>query len=633
MTPLARLFHLSLAAAITLSNAPTASAQTAAPQGSEIYAQRCASCHDQTAARIPTREALQKLSPSRILKTLDFGAMMSIAYPMRRNEREAVAKFLGHGEDEPPLPASAFCKPNLRIMRGPATATWSGWSPAPTNTRFQSSASAGLSAADVPKLELKWAFGFPGDVTAFAAPMVLNGTVFVGSAGGSVHAIDAETGCLHWIYQANAPVRSAMAVVGTGAQTRLVFSDQNGWVHALDARTGKQQWRIRPEEHEATRLTGAAAVNGDIVYVPAASWEETRSIDPKYPCCTFRGSISAVRVRDGAVVWKTYLVGEPKQTGKTTAGTPTFGPSGSGVWSRPTIDERRGLLYITTGDNYSHPATTTSDAIMALDLKSGRIVWSQQVTPNDVYNSACGSQSANCPEDSGPDYDFGSSALLVRASDGSSTPLGAGRELVVAGQKSGVVYAVDPDKGQVVWQTRVGRGSTNGGVQWGMASDGRNIYASVSDVVRPPGGIGGAAAVGNATLDPRAGGGLTALDIATGKKTWVAAPAPCDPPRPGCSPAQPGAVTAIDGAVFSGSMDGHVRAFSTADGHVLWDYNTEKTYTTVNGVSASGGSLDGAGPVIAGGMVFVNSGYPRFGGTPGNVLLAFGVAGAIQNSK
>jgi polyvinyl alcohol dehydrogenase (cytochrome) len=503
-------------------------------------------------------------------------------------------------------------------MRGPATATWSGWSPATANTRFQSAESAGLTAADVPKLQLKWAFGFAGDVTAFAAPTIVNGTIFVGSAGGAVHALDADTGCLHWIYQANAPVRSAMAVVGTGAQTRLVFSDQNGWVHALDARTGKQQWRIRPEEHEATRLTGTPAVNGDIVYIPAASWEETRSIDTKYPCCTFRGSISAVRVRDGVVVWKTYLVDEPKQTGKTAAGTPTFGPSGAGVWSRPTIDTRRGLLYITTGDNYSHPATTTSDAIMALDLKSGRVAWSQQVTPNDVYNSACGSRSPNCPEDSGPDFDFGSSALLVRTKEG--------RELLVAGQKSGVVYALDPDHGgQVVWQTRVGRGSTNGGVQWGMASDGRNIYASVSDVVRQPGGIGGVAAVGNATLDPRAGGGLTALEIATGNKAWFAAPAPCEPARPGCSPAQPGAVTAIDGAVFSGSMDGHIRAFSTTDGRVLWDYDTVKTYTTVNGVAASGGSLDGAGPVIAGGTVLVNSGYPRFGGTPGNVLLAFGV--------
>ena len=624
MKPLLTLVRAATAGALGLLAVETTHAQTA-PAGSDVYAQRCASCHDQTGARIPSREALEKLSPARILKTLDFGAMMSIAYPLRRNEREAVAKFLGHGADDPPPPQSAFCKPDLKILRAPVEVSWPGWSPTSANTRFLPANRAGLTAADVPKLTLKWAFGFAGDVTAFAAPTMFSKTIFVGSAGGSVHAIDADTGCLHWIYEANAPVRSAITVAVEGTRVRLVFSDQTGWVHALDGRTGKQVWRVRPEEHEATRLTGAPVVHGDVIFVPAASWEETRSIDPNYPCCTFRGSITALRLRDGKVVWKTYLVDPPKQTGKTSAGTATFGPSGAGVWAAPTVDARRGLLYITTGDNYSHPATATSDAVVALDLTSGRIVWSQQVTPNDVYNSSCGGRNPNCPDNAGPDFDFGSSALLVQRD---------GRDLVVAGQKSGVVYALDPDdKGRIVWQTRVGRGTTNGGVQWGMASDGRHIYAAVSDVVRAPGGIGGAATVGNATLDPRAGGGLTALDIATGEKAWFAAPAPCEPPRPGCSPAQPGALTAIDGAVFSGSMDGHIRAFSTADGHVLWDYNTVKSYTTVNGVHASGGSLDGAGAVVAGGIVLINSGYPRFGGTPGNVLLAFGMNPAMQNAK
>ena len=623
-----RLFGAATAVVITLSAIATsgraqaadqraARANTAAVSGADVYKQRCASCHDQLDARIPTRTALEKLSPARILKTLDFGAMMSIAYPLRRDEREAVATFLGHGASDPPPPATAFCRSTIRIMRN-ATATWSGWSPTPANTRYQPPATARLTASDVPKLQLKWAFGFAGDVTAFAAPTMVNETLFVGSAGGTVHAIDAETGCLHWVYDANAPVRSAMAVIGTGAQTRLVFSDQIGGVHAVDARTGKRLWKVRPEAHEATRLTATPAVDNNVVFVAAASWEETRSIDPNYPCCTFRGSITALEASDGRVVWKTYLVDPPKETGKTSVGTPTFGPSGAGVWAAPTIDARRGVLYITTGDNYSHPATATSDAVVALDLKTGRVVWSQQVMPNDVYNSACGSKGPNCPVNSGPDFDFGSSAMLVRTTDG--------RDLLVAGQKSGVVYALDPErKGAIVWQARVGRGSTNGGVQWGMASDETKVYAAVSDVVRPPGGIGGAAQVGNAGLDPRSGGGLTALDISSGARAWFAQPAPCDPPRPGCSPAQPGAVTAIDGAVFSGSMDGHIRAFSTVDGRVLWDYDTARSYMTTNGLAASGGSLDGAGPVIAGGMLFVNSGYPRFGGMPGNVLLAFQV--------
>ncbi len=583
-----------------------------------MYTKYCASCHDQAGARIPTRDALTKMSPARILRTLDFGLMMSIAYPIRRDEREAVAKFLGKGADEAAPPASAFCKASRPMMSAAVRDSWTGWAPSQANTRFQTSEHAGLNAGNIGRLELKWAYGFPGDVTAFAAPTMLKGALFVGSAGGMVQALDAKSGCLYWQYQASGPVRAAMTVSTEGARNTLVFSDQNGWVYALDARTGKANWKRKVEEHEATRLTGSLAVHDGIAFVPAASWEETRSIDPAYKCCTFRGSVTAVRIRDGSVVWKTYMANEPKKTGATAIGTETFGPSGAGVWSTPTVDAARGVLYVTTGDNYSYPATATSDAIMALDLKTGHIVWSHQVTPNDVYNSSCGSRGANCPADNGPDYDFGSSAMLVRTPDG--------RDVLVAGQKSGVVYALDPaDKGKLLWQTRVGKGGTNGGVQWGMASDGRNVYASVSDVVRAAGGIGGAAPIGDAPLDPVLGGGLTALNIADGTKVWFAASTPCNPPRPGCSPAQPAAVTAIPGAVFSGSMDGHIRAFSTADGKLLWDFDTEKSYQTVNGAPAKGGSLDGAGPVVVGGMVFVNSGYPRFGGSPGNVLLAFGL--------
>lgn len=610
---------LTIACVSTVGGTSTASrAQGANAPGEALYARYCASCHDQVSARIPTREALTKMSPARILRTLDFGLMMSIAYPMRRDEREVVANFLGTGADDPAPPASAFCRPDRPIMSGSPTDSWTAWGPSPANTRFQTPDRAGLRATDLSGLELKWAFGFAGDVIAFAAPTILSGTLFVGSAGGAVQALDAKTGCLYWSYQANGPVRTAMTVATEGARHTLVFSDQNGWVYAIDARTGEARWKKRVEEHEATRLTGSIAVHDGVAFVPAASWEETRSIDPKYPCCTFRGSVTGLRVRDGSLVWKTYLVDPPRKTGATAAGTETFGPSGAAVWSAPTIDSARGVLYVTTGDNYSHPATPTSDAVIALDLETGSIVWSQQTTPGDVYNSSCGSAGPNCPSDAGPDYDFGASAMLVRAP--------TGRDVLVAGQKSGVVYGLDPaSQGKLMWQTRVGKGSTNGGVQWGMASDARHVYVSVSDVVRPAGGIGGAAPIGRAQLDPAQGGGLTALRIADGTRAWFAPSTPCNPPRPGCSPAQPAAVTAMEGAVFSGSMDGHLRAFSTENGTLLWDFDTEKKYTTVNGVPATGGSIDGAGPVLAGGMLFVNSGYPRFGGTPGNVLLAFGV--------
>jgi polyvinyl alcohol dehydrogenase (cytochrome) len=594
-----------------------ADAQSQAPDGATVYAEHCAACHDQVDARIPTRAALAQMSSARILRTLDFGLMMSIAYTMKRDEREAVAAFLGTGTDEGEPLQSAFCSQDKRILSTASAASWTGWSPGKDNARFQTAEHAGLAATDIARLELKWAYGFAGDIIAFAAPTVVNGTLFVGSAGGVVQALDAKTGCLHWVYQASGPVRAAMTVAVDGADRLLLFSDQNGGVYAVNAATGTVRWKTRVEEHEATRLTASFAVHGDVAFVPAASWEETRSIDPAYPCCTFRGSVTAVRVADGSVVWKTYFVEPPRRTGRTSIGTPTFGPSGAGVWSTPTVDARRGVLYVTTGDNYSHPATATSDAVVALDLATGHIAWTQQTLPNDVYNSACGSRGANCPEDAGPDYDFGSSAMLVRAPNNS--------DILVAGQKSGVVYALDPaDGGKVLWQARVGKGSTNGGVQWGPASDGRNVYAAVSDVVRLQ-NVAGFAPIGSAQLDPNEGGGLTALDVTNGNRVWFAPATPCNPPRLGCSPAQPGAVTATPEAVFSGSIDGHLRAFSTADGKLLWDFDTVRDYETVNDVAGKGGSLDGAGPVIVDGMVFVNSGYPRFGGSPGNVLLAFGV--------
>jgi polyvinyl alcohol dehydrogenase (cytochrome) len=192
---------------------------------------------------------------------------------------------------------------------------------------------------------------------------------------------------------------------------------------------------------------------------------------------------------------------------------------------------------------------------------------------------------------------------------------------LLAGQKSGVVYALDPDrKGEILWQTRVGKGGTNGGVQWGMASDGAKVYAAVSDMARKA-GAAGTVQVGSPP-DPTKGGGLTALRISNGEQVWYAAAQPCGSAK-GCSPAQPAAVTAIPGVVFSGSDDGHLRAYATEDGRMLWDFDTARSYETVNGVSGRGGSLDGAGPVVAGGMLFVNSGYARNGGIPGNVLLAF----------
>jgi len=321
-----------------------------------------------------------------------------------------------------------------------------------------------------------------------------------------------------------------------------------------------------------------------------------------------------LRAKDGSPVWKTYLVDPPHKTGVNKVGTTRLGPSGVAVWSTPTVDVKRGALYITTGDNYSAPATKTSDAVIALDLKTGKIRWIQQTYPNDAYTSACRTKGPNCPDEDGPDYDFGASAILTHTAQG--------RDILLAGQKSGVVFGIDPDQGgKIVWQTRVGKGGRNGGVQWGMVTDGSAVYAAVSDMGSTLTFDG---PVGNAKFDPAVGGGLTALRIDDGSKIWFAQPKPCEAGRPGCSPAQSAALTMIPGVIFSGSVDGHLRAYAAEDGTVLWDFDTATDFSAVDGVKASGGSIDGAGPVIAGGMLFVNSGYPRTGGMPGNVLLAFG---------
>ena len=582
------------------------------PNGETVYRQACAGCHDRLSPRIPPRIALEQMSAARILRALDFGVMMTVAYPLRRDEREAVAKFLGRGAGEPAPPASAFCADRRVTLEASSKSAWIGWSPTSANTRFQPSEAAMLAPEQVKRLDLKWAFAFDGDLSAFAQPTVVGHNLFVGSAGGVVHALDTETGCIHWRFQANGPVRSAIVVVPLGRKQALLFSDLVGWVYTLDAATGAVIWKKRVDDHEATRLTGAAAIHNGTVFIPVASWEETRALGPAYPCCTFRGSIVALRASDGSLVWKQYTIRpEAKLVGTSRTGAPQWGPSGAGVWATPTLDVKRGLLYVTTGDNYSSPPTDTSDSVMALELKTGQIVWSRQMTKGDAYNSACGSQTANCPAENGPDFDFGSPALFVRVD---------GRDRLIAGQKSGMVYALDPANGELVWQTRVGKGGVIGGVQWGMASDDRHVYAAVSDVARILNSNPNDPA--RSTLNPAEGGGLTALDLKDGHKSWYAAPPPCSS-KPGCSPAQSQAVTAIPGVVFSGSLDGHLRAYATADGGVLWDFNTVREYRAANGAVGHGGSLDGPGPVIAGGMVFVTSGYSRFGGMPGNVLLAF----------
>jgi polyvinyl alcohol dehydrogenase (cytochrome) len=589
-----------------------APAVSAATSGEAVYKQRCAACHDSNTGRVPPRDELKKLTVTAILRTLDFGVMNNISTKLRQEEREAVAAYLGIPGDPAKPPATAYCSDRSVKLTERGKTQWNGWSPALTNTRYQAKDAAGLNFGDVSRLKLKWAYGFADDIIAFSQPTVMDGQVFVGSASGMVQALDAATGCIRWMFQATGPVRTATLVTPVGDKHAVMFGDSIGFFYAVEAESGRLLWKKRPEPHEATRLTGAPLAYQGIVYVPVASWEESRTTNPDYACCTFRGSVVAFRIKDGSQVWKAFMITEkPAQTGKN-----EWGPSGAGIWSAPTLDTKRGLLYVATGDNYSKPATPMSDAIVALELATGKIAWSKQTSPGDVWNSSCSAKN-DCP---GPDFDYGSSVILEKADNG--------RDVLLSGQKSGVVYALDPErKGEILWQVRVGQGGTNGGVQWGMASDGNQVYAATSDVRRIQ--------TRQDPLDPRpqfadpkVGGGLTALRIVNGEKVWFSPPIVCAAnAKPGCSPAQSQAVTAIPGVVFSGSLDGHLRAYSSEEGKIIWDFDTVRDYQTVNGVRATGGSLNGPGVVVAGGMIFVNSGYARLGSIPGNVLLAFSVDG------
>jgi polyvinyl alcohol dehydrogenase (cytochrome) len=409
-----------------------------------------------------------------------------------------------------------------------------------------------------------------------------------------------------------------IARVRTNGQLRNVayFGDQNATAYALDAATGSLLWKKKVEDFPGARVTGSPVVHNGRLYVPVASGEETAAATPDYQCCRSRGSVVALDAGSGKQVWKTYTIPEePLPTKKSATGTQLWGPSGASIWNSPTVDVKRNVLYVGTGNNFSDPPTRTSDAIVAMDLQSGKVRWVRQMTASDAWTVACRlPDRTNCADSNGPDFDFSSSPILVTQSNG--------RRVLVAGQKSGMVHGLDPDAdGQVLWSVKVGEGGTMGGVQWGSAADQSNVYVALSDIGR----ITLSNTLGT-DADPKRGGGMFALRVGTGERVWYTPPPGCGN-RPRCSPAQSAAVSAIPGVAFSGSVDGHLRAYSTSDGSILWDFDSVAEYQTVNGVPGRGGSFNGPGAAIAGGMLFTNSGYVNAGGMPGNVLLAFSVDG------
>lgn len=607
---MARRFPFFATAVLPIFFVPFAVPAIAAAQenpGADVYAKRCAICHDKTAVRMPSRSVLQQRSAVFILKTLNSGVMKSEAAALSDAERYQVAQWLGGktalGLDKAalanPCPASA----SASVSGAPS---WTSWGGGIDNQRFQPATAAGLDAAQTSRLKLKWAFGVPDTTSLRSQPVVFDGNILFGG-GANLYSLDAARGCTHWATELPSAIRSGI-VLGSPANKPLAyFGDSAANVYAVDAATGAPVWQIQVDSHPSAMVTGTPAYSNGRLYVPVSSFEELAATQPGYTCCTFRGSIVALDAATGKLLWQTYTIDRPAtESHVNKAGTTTKGPSGAAVWSAPTIDPETQILYAVTGDNYSDPATGTSDALFALDLATGKFEWSHQFRAGDTYNISCHTASSkNCPDTEGPDYDFGASPILLSRSGGK-------RSLILA-QKSGAIYAIDPDhRGKLLWQAQVGKGGSLGGVEWGPAADRDRLYVALSDESFLSAG----------GLDPDKGGGLFALSLKNGKLLWSAQPSPCAT-RQNCSPAQTAAVTAIPGAVFSASLSGHVRAFAAGDGKVLWDFNTFRDFQTINGVPARGGSISAAGPVIVNGMVYILSGYDTFGETPGNVLLAF----------
>ncbi|HUB02518.1 MAG TPA: PQQ-binding-like beta-propeller repeat protein [Terriglobales bacterium] len=572
--------------------------QAPAPDGAALFAEKCASCHTpNNDMRAPEPDALHQMSKATILAALQTGRMKWEGKLLSSATKNAIADYLAAPATTTAM-TGAYCARDLDPPPNPPI--WAGWGADLANTRAQSAVSAGLNRQNVNGLKLKWAFGFPGADATFGQPTSFAGRLYVGSEDGTVYALDSAKGCVWWTFKASATVKTAISIGDHG--NSAFFGDTNGIVYAIKTADGSQLWKMHADPHPAARITGSPLLINNRLYVPVSSGEEGSSADPAYPCCTFRGSVVALDTASGKQIWKAYTVTEtPQPTRKNPQGVQYWGPSGVAVWSTPTADLKRHAIYVSTGNNYSDPPTDMSDAVIAFDIRTGKKVWSHQFTEKDVWNSGCVAEKKdNCPTKHGDDYDFGAAPILKS--------LPGGNDVLVLAQKSGMVFALDPDRrGQLLWKTRIAHGGPLGGIEWGGAVDNKHVYFPVSDF----------------DFDkPIGGGGLFALDLRTGKQSWyVSPPQPACTAQFGCSSAQMAPPTLIPGVLFAGSLDGHLRAHDTRTGAVLWDFDTAQAFHTVNNIQAHGGSLNGSGATVVSGYVYVNSGYTN--AMSGNVLLAF----------
>jgi polyvinyl alcohol dehydrogenase (cytochrome) len=643
-----RIWLAGLALAGVSALAATAQAQPAASSGQQIYETRCKACHEGGAARAPNKADLGQRAPGDIVQALTGGIMAPMAQGLSDADKQAVAAYLTSapsaqaatarparptGQEMPqvavkgPSAPDPMCAVNPPIKAG--ASDWTSMGIDDTSTRFQRH--PGLTAADVPRLKVKWAFSMTGG----GQPAVVGDWLWITNRSGKFYALDAKTGCVHWsvddLVSRTSPMVIQSKISPSGWLT--VVSQSDRFVRAFDAQTGKQIWKsAQLEAHPFSVLTGSPVIVGDRLIVPISSIEEAAAMSKAYGCCTFRGSVAALDLATGKLLWKTSMISEAQKVIREKGGGVTVqGPAGAAVWAAPSIDKKRGLAYVVTGDSYTDIDTVGPDAVVALDIKTGAIRWRRQVTQNDNFVMGCGpaSTSGNCPTPLGPDYDFGATPILMT--------LKGGKQVLVAGQKSGLVYGLDPDSGALLWKTAVGVGSAIGGVEWGIGANDTHVFVPIADFAQVmaelrPGSFGPAGG-------PAGKPGVYALDPANGTIVWgtPAPKAPCvyasDKGRPSlCVRSQPAAPAVIPGFVFEGGLDGWVRAYDAKTGKIVWeDSTTSRTYDTLNGIKGQpGGGIDGMGPTIANGMVYItsgNNGAARVGSNGVNVLLAYSVDG------
>jgi polyvinyl alcohol dehydrogenase (cytochrome) len=570
----------------------------------------CTRCHGNAAfERAPSPATLMQYPPERIYQSLTTGTMANvIGNQMSDAAKRAVSESLagrrlgaaGSGDaDAMPNRCQTDSLPR-QLGRIPA---WNGWGADVQNTRFQSAESARLRAVDIPRLKLKWAFGFPNSASAYAQPAVVFGRIYVGTDTGYVYSLDAMTGCVRWSTKIGYAVRTAMtigAIHGQGtARYAVFFGDVKANAYALDARTGRLLWATRIEQNVTNTITAAPTFYRGRLYVPVSSWEEIGAADLSWECCKSVGAVASVDANTGRVLWKTYVIAErPQPLGKNVQGVQQWGPAGGSVWNSPTVDPVRHAVYVGTGDATTYPASATSDSVIALEMDTGRVLWAYQVHKNDSFLGGCGSdRPSNCPKIVGPDWDIPASPVL--------SVLRGGQRRLIVGTKPGDLLALDPDHGgALVWRMNLldpnvapdasGIGDPSG-IMWGFATDRDNAY------------------IGSGR------GGVVAVKLATGTRVWS------NPLESAHKVSYASANTGTPGVVIQGGSNGKLHALSTVDGHQIWSFETMREFDTVNKVKAKGGSISVGGPVVAGGMLFVESGYALQRGTPGNVLLAFAV--------